>query len=169
MITKQTRTTIWHSLLGVSRAKRYVDEMLRIHLRYKWTRKALTGIAGALAAYGLVNEDVVSTSSGGLLVLLAVLLDIFWQDKASILSSVSSDLSVILEKYRQLFSQVQADTVENQEAWRAHVVLIDLYNHANNRADIKPNEKIKKRTQREAYQHEQQNFMPQNSRRAIHV
>lgn len=164
MVDRVIQTAVWDGLLDSARASRYVEEVLNKHLQYRRRKRLMSGFTGifvsvlATGSLFLDSVDRYMIIVSALMLIASVLIDTFWKEKSEILSAVKGDFAILHTKYRNLFDQIFANKISEEEAWTAHVILQDLYNQANKSSDVTVDEELRTKTQRDAFKIEAQRY-----------
>lgn len=152
MVTETTKLAIWDGALEAARLSRYFAALASRHLKRRRMRRTTSAVAGVLAAFSVATASPELASAAGVLVLVALLAEVFWDEQAGVLCSISDDVSIIEVKYRRLFEQANSDQIEEPVARYGHEVLTDLLQQTAQRADVAVDEKLAQQAQEAAFQ-----------------
>ena len=152
MVTETTKLAIWDGALEAARLSRYFTALAGRHLKRRRMRRMTSAVAGILAAFSVAASSPELVSAAGFLLLVTLLAEAFWDEKAGVLCSISDDVLIIEAKYRRLFEQANSDQIEEPVARYGHEVLTDLLQQTAQRADVAVDEKLAQQAQEAAFQ-----------------
>lgn len=153
MVTEATKDAVWSGYLDAARDARYYAVLADKHLKRKYWREGVTAVAGALATASVVfpTLNFLVAFAGGLLIIV-VILEKFWPNQATLLSSVDVDLSSLATKYERLFREANSDQIAESTVKYAQRLLDESIEKACARVDISFDATLRDNVQAQAFE-----------------
>ena len=155
--TDATRNAVWQEMLDTARLVRYYERMAsRQHRQHLAVRLVLlaSATAGVAAATNALPE-VIQVASGAVVAILVAwdfLAD--YANKAAVLGSIRRECSAVEVELAALWGEIQADSIDDDEARRTLAELARRVSRATNlagSAHISTNERLNAKCEETAY------------------
>ena len=154
MVSTSTRNDVWQGLLDIARYVRYYDAL---RVRQKRCQIVLTGLLGLSATSALATlieyvPDIVVALAGATIGSAVVLNFILRpQEKAEKLHHAVLDLNHLQEELRKLWSDINAERIEDREAASQLVNLTHKIIEVTGKLDFSVDNKLNQRCTETAY------------------
>ena len=155
--TDATRNAVWQEMLDTARLVRYYERMFsRQHRRHLAVRLVLlaSATAGVAAATNALPEAIQVASGAGVAILVAWDFLVDYANKAAVLGSIRRECSAVEVELAALWGEIQADSIDDDEARRRLAELARRVSRATNlagSAHISTNERLNATCEEAAY------------------